>query len=348
MDFKLFLAVVKRYKRMVISGIVLAIVLSVLSYGTPSLKGGKPTVIPRGSEIWQGDAELLISEEGFPYGRAVTQVTPGKASAPSQPIGDYNYMASLSSVYAALANGTSVQHQAAAQAGVTLCPSTLPCASVAAAEVHDISDGVPQPLITVTSSAPTAVDAAKLAASTVSVLRGEVTQQQAAAGTPVDQRVQLQTVKSGAPATLAKGPSKSIPILVLFAILSASIALAFTRNNHSEDPVRSTRRRLDEWLVPDEERALLVPDDERALLVPDDERAPAGDGNGRMVHTGNGSMQLLGLRRAPSAPRPAEEENGAAQRAASDEPSATHRRRAWSDRERHSLRGSGVERETRD
>ena len=43
MDFKLFLAVVKRYKRMVISGIVLAIVLSVLSYGTPGLKGGKPT-----------------------------------------------------------------------------------------------------------------------------------------------------------------------------------------------------------------------------------------------------------------------------------------------------------------
>ena len=80
MDFKLFFAVVKRYKRVVISGTVLAVVLSVLSYGTPGLKGGKPTIIPRGSEVWQGDAEVLISEEGFPYGRAVTQVIPGKGT----------------------------------------------------------------------------------------------------------------------------------------------------------------------------------------------------------------------------------------------------------------------------
>jgi hypothetical protein len=337
MDFKLFRAVVKRYKRMVIGGIAFAIVLSVLSYGTPSLKGGKPTVVPRGSEIWQGEAELLISEAGFPYGRAVTQVTPGKGTTPSQPIGDYNYMASLSSVYAALASANSVQHQAAAQAGVTLCPSTRPCASVAAAEVDDVSDGVPLPLITVTSSAPTAVDAAKLAVSTVSVLRGDIAQQQAGGGTPVDQRVQLQTVKSGSPATLTQGPSKSIPILVLFAIVSASIALAFIRNNNSDDPVRSTRRRLDEG------------------LVLDDGRAFAGEGNGRIaepeygrVHTGSGSMPQLGLRRAGSAPRLAEEDNGAAQRAAGDEPSATHRRRAWSDRQPHFLRGPGFERESRD
>jgi hypothetical protein len=337
MDFKLFLAVLKRYKRMVISGVVLAVVLSVLSYGTPSLKGGKPTVVPRGSEVWEGEAELLISQQGFPYGRAVTQVTPGKASAPSQPIGDFNYMASLSSVYAAVANGNSVQHQAAAQAGVTLCPSTRPCASVQAAEVDDISDGVPLPLITVTSSAPTAADAAKLAVSTVSVLRNDITHQQTASGTPADQRVQLQTVKSGSPATLAQGPSKSIPILVLFAVVSASIALAFLRNNHSEDPVRSTRRRLDEG------------------LLPDDGRAFAGDGNGRMVepehgrvHTGSGSMQLLGVRRAVSAPRLAEEESGAPQSAAAEEPPAAHRRRAWTDRQPHFLRGPGFEHEPRD
>ena len=343
MDFKLYLGVVKRYKRMVISGVVLAVVLSILSYGTPSLKGGKPTIIPRGSEIWQGEAELLISQAGFPYGRAVTQVTPGKASTPSQPIGDFNYMASLSSVYAALANGNSVQHQAATEAGVPLCPSTRPCASVKAAEVDNISDGVPEPLITVTSSAPTAVDAAKLATSTVSVLRSDITQQQASAGTPADQRVQLQTVKSGAPAILAQGPSKSIPILVLFAIVSASIALAFLRNNHSEDPVRSTRRRLDEGLGPDEG------------LWPDDWPTFAGDGNGRIaepehgrVHTGSGSMQPLGLRMAGSAPRLAEEENGAPERAVTDEPSATHRRRAWTDRQPHFLRGPGFERETRD
>lgn len=339
MDFKLFLAVVKRYKRMVTGGVVLAVVLSVLSYGMPGLKGGKPTVIPRGSELWEGQAELLISQGGFPYGRAVTQVTPGKASAPSQPIGDYNYMASLSSVYAALANGNSVQHQAGAQAGVAICPSTKPCGSVEAAEVDDLSDGVPLPLITVTSSAPTAAAAAKLAISTVSVLRGDITQQQNVSGTPADQRVLLQTIKSGSPATLVQGPSKSIPILVLFAVVSASIALAFIRNNHSDDPVRSTRQRLDEG------------------IVPADGRGFAGDGNGRIVdpeygrfHTGSGSMQLPVLRRAGSATRLADEESAAPQRAATEEPSpsATHRRRAWSESQPRFLRGPGLEHDTRD
>ena len=199
------------------------------------------------------------------------------------------------------------------------------------------SDGVPLPLTTVTSSAPTAHVAAKLATSTVSVLQGDITQQQNASGTPADQRVQLQTIKSGSPATLVKGPSKTIPILVLFAIVSASIALAFIRNNHSEDPVRTTRRRLDEG------------------LVPDDGGAFANDGNGRLVEpeygrvlTGSGSTRLLGLLRAGSGPRLAEEENGGPQHAATEEPSATHGRRTWSDRQPHFLRASDLERETRD
>ena len=188
-----------------------------------------------------------------------------------------------------------------------------------------------------TSSAPTAAAAAKIAVSTLTILRDDIAQQQNASGTPADQRVQLQTIKSGSPATLAKGPSKTVPILVLFAIVSASIALAFIRNNHSEEPVRTTRRRLDEGLAPDEGRAF-ANDGNRRTVEPDYGR----------VQTGSGGMQLLGLRRTGSATRLPEDENGAPQRATSEEPSAIHRRRAWSDRQPHFLRGSGLERETLD
>lgn len=334
MDFKLFLGVVKRYKRIVISGSVLAVVLSVLSYGMPGMKGGKPTIIPRGSEVWQAEAELLISEEGFPYGRAVTQVIPGKGtSIPPQTYGDEGYLASLSSVYAAMANGTSLQHEVAAEAHVPVCPSGVtaagssttassagPCGTVTAAEVADPNTSTPLPLVTLTASAPTAGDAAKLATTTVSVLQSNITQQQAAAGTPVDQRVRLQTLQSGAVATLTQGHSKSIPMLVLFAIVSASIALAFILNSHSEDPVRSTRRRLDEGLAPD-----------GGLAV-------AGGGNGRVgepehgwVQT-RGRTQLIGLRRGVSGTRLANEEAAATQRAVAEESSAADRPRAWSDR----------------
>jgi hypothetical protein len=333
MDFKLFYAVVKRYKRVVISGAVLAIVLSVLSYGMPGLKGGKPTIIPRGSEVWQGDAEILISEEGFPYGRAVTQVIPGKGvDVPAQTYGDESYLSNLSSVYAAMANGNALQQEVAKDTHFAVCPAKVTCGTILAAEVADPNTSAPLPLVTITASAPTAGEAAKLATTTVSVLKGEITQQEAASGTPVDQRVELQTLKSGSPATLSQGYSKSIPMLVLFAVLSASIALAFILNNHSEDPVRSTRRHLDEGLG----------------------GLTNGTGNGRMaeaerglLQTRGGRTQLIGVRRGASGTRLANEENSA-HRAVAEE-SATDRRWAWSDRTPpHSPRVSGIEPESRD
>ena len=351
MDFKLFLGVVKRYKRIVISGSVLAVLLSMLSYGMPGLKGGKPTIIPRGSEVWQANAELLISEEGFPYGRAVTQVIPGKGlDIPAQTYGDEGYLASLSSVYAAMANGTSLQHQVATEAHVRVCPAGVSaagssassssagtCGTVTAAEVADPNTSAPLPLITLTASAPTAGEATKIATTTLSVLQGNITRQEADAGTPVDQRVELQTLQSGAVAALTQGHSKSIPMLVLFAIVSASIALAFILNSHSDDPVRPTRRRLDEG---------------QGL----DGGPSAGGGNGRVAEPEHGLLQtrgartqLIGLRRGASGTRPSNEENAATHRTVAEESSATDRRRAWSDRTPpFSPRTSGFEPESRD
>ena len=78
MDFQLFLAVLKRYKRMVIVGCALGIALAVLSYGTPGMVNGKPGIVPRGAEVWQGQSELLLSQAGDPYGR-------GPSSSPRAP-----------------------------------------------------------------------------------------------------------------------------------------------------------------------------------------------------------------------------------------------------------------------
>jgi hypothetical protein len=351
MDFKLFFAVVRRYKRVVIVGAVLGVVLSVLSYGMPGLKGGKPTIIPRGAETWSGEAQVLISQAGFPYGRAVTQVVPGKGtSTPAEPIGDVSYMSNLSSIYAALANGSDVQRAVAKATHVALCPLTIgpigtatptpgpvPCSSVVAAPLAQPGTGVPLPLLTLTSSAPTEAQAAKLATSTIAVLRNAITRQQAASDTAVDQRVQLQTVNTGATATLTQGPSKSIPILVLFAIVAASIALAFILNNNSDDPVLSTRRRLDEGL-----------DGDVGLGIAARNGHVAEPGNG-LAQTGGARMKLIGLRRDAAAIQFADEENATTQRAAADGGStSTDGRRGWSDRAPHILRGSRSEAESRD
>ena len=351
MDFKLFLAVVKRYRRVVISGAVLAVVLSMLSYGTPGLKGGMPTIIPRGSELWQGNAVVLISQAGNPYDRAVQQVVPGKGiTVPPETIGDLSYMANLSSVYAAMANSDSVQHEVATQAHVPVCSVTTTaaapatanatggCSSVLAAALEQQGTGSPLPIITLTSSAPTAGEAAKIATTAIAVLRSQISNEQAAAGTPVDQRVQLQTINSGSPATLAQGHSKNIPILVLFAVMSASIALAFILNNHSDEPVRSTRRRLDEGLGRD-----------GSLVFADTGNGHVAEPDHGLGQTGGARMKLIGLRRTPSGIQRADEENADLHRAAADVSSATDGHRARSDRvPPHLRRGSRFEAESRD
>jgi hypothetical protein len=355
MDFKLFGGVLKRYKRIVIGGTLLGIVLSVLSYGTPGLKGGKPTIIPRGSLTYQAAAELLISQSGYPYDRAVQQVVPGKGlNTPPETIGDLTYMSNLSSVYSAMADGSYVQHAVAVATHVPLCPLTLSttpgspptanttggCGSLLAATVAQPDTGAPLPLITLTATAATAPDAVKIASTAISVLRKKITQEQTAAGTPTNERVQLDTVMSGSNATLLQGYKKTIPILVLFAIVSASIALAFILNNNSDDPVRSTRRRADEELG-------------RTGLA----FAANGNGNGHiaepdhgLARTGGARMQLIGLRRAASGARVADEETAVTQeRAAGEDSPAMDRRRAWSDRTPpHFLRGSGRDADSHD
>jgi hypothetical protein len=349
MDFKLFLAVVKRYKRVVISGAVLGVVLAVLAYGTPGLKGGKPAIIPRGSEVWQGNAVVLISQAGFPYDRAVQQIIPGKGiSIPAQTIGDLSYMSNLSSVYAAMANSDAVEHQVATEAHVPVCAvtttSTAPpaadpkgtCGSVVASSLQQQGTGSPLPLITLTSSAPTASEAAKLATTTIAVLRSRVTQEQAAAGTPLEQRVQLQTVNSGTPATLAQGHSTSMSILVLFAVMSASIALAFIRNNHSADPVRSTRRRLDEGLGGG-----------LASEGAENGHAPAPDYG--LIQAARGGKRLLDRHGAALGTRLTNDGNSAPPRTKPEDASATDARRSWDDRRPpRLLRRAGFQADPRD
>lgn len=238
MDLQLYFAVLKRYKRLVIVGTVLGIVLAVLSYGTPAFVNGKPALVARGAEVWQGQAEVLLSQAGDPYGRAAEQYSSGSKSTPPEPIADTSYLAGLSAIYAALANGDQVQSQIKHEAGVP--------GKVLAAEVDDVNIGTPLPLVTLTSSAPTAAAAAKLADTAAAVLENTISEQQAAAGTDPTQRVDLDVVKNGSPATLFQGHKTSVPILVLFAFLAGTVALAFILNNNNAKPIRSTRKRAGE------------------------------------------------------------------------------------------------------
>ena len=77
MDLPLFWGVIKRYKRLAIGGTLLAVLLAMLTYGTPSLSGGKPTIVPRTAPVYQSRAQLLISQYDGVFGRAAPPATMG-------------------------------------------------------------------------------------------------------------------------------------------------------------------------------------------------------------------------------------------------------------------------------
>jgi len=222
MDLRLFWGVVKRYKRIAIGGLVLAVVLAILTYGTPGLSHGKPTIIPRGSVTWEARAQLLIAQSGGAY----EGTDPKKLSVTG-------YMASLSGVYAAIANGDAVQ-DAARDPKVR--------GQVSAQEGVDPLTGEYQPLITLTSSAPTPTAAVILARRGVSALQNYVAQTQAAAGIPTGSRIVLEVLQAGNVPVIASGHKPTVPILVLIGVLSATIMLLFSLENRDPETAAALGR----------------------------------------------------------------------------------------------------------
>jgi len=221
MDLRLFWGVTKRYKRLALGGTLMAIMLGVLAYGTPSFAGGRPTLIARGASTYQSVAQLLITQGVGTY----STINP-KTIATGAP----GYMSSLSPIYAGLANGTAVQD---------VIRASHITGTVTAAEGIDPLTGDYTPFINMTASAPSSADAAALIRLGVSTLQRYVAAMESSSGVPSGERVQLEVVKSGLPPVLASRPKPTIPILVFLAVLSATIALMFSLENR--DPQTAAR-----------------------------------------------------------------------------------------------------------
>lgn len=211
MDLSLFFAVLWRSKRLLLAGVALGVVLAALAYGQPTLSGGKPTLKPRGSEVWQSESQLLIAQAGFPYRQAP------EATEPARSLGG------LSPIYANLANGGLVQAEIVKQLG--------PIGTVKASEDVDVAAATFLPFVTLLASSPTAAEATRLARGSAQIFAKFVERQQAANGIPPEKRIRLTAVEAGFNTKLVEGHKISVPLLVFFAVLIATISVIFLREN---------------------------------------------------------------------------------------------------------------------
>lgn len=212
MDLRLFWAVTKRFKRVAIGGFLLAVVLAVLAYGTPGPGG----ITPHGTVTYESQAVLLITQSNGAYGRADSKTLS---------IGAPGYMASLSPIYAGLANGTAVQ--------AAIRAARIP-GRVGASEGVDPQTGAYTPFVTLTAVAPTATDAGKLSEKAVAAFRSYVSQMESNSGVPSSSGVALEVVSNGLPPTIASQPKPTIPVLVFIAVMAGTIMLLFSLEN--KDP----------------------------------------------------------------------------------------------------------------
>ena len=209
MDIGLFLAVLWRSKRLMLSGVLLGTALAILAYGRPALSNGRPTLVPHTAKVWQSEAQLLITQTGFPMGRA------GFSGLDS--------LAALSPVYANLANGDGVLPEVARRLGID--------GTVQATDSLEPAAGVTLPFVNLTATAPTSREVVELVGQAARSLQSYVTILQGTAKIPPAQRIELSIVKSGTSTKLIDGPKISISILVFVAVLIACMSLVFLKEN---------------------------------------------------------------------------------------------------------------------
>jgi len=194
MDIELFFAVLKRFWKIVLGGLVLAIALAALAHMHRSVS-------------YESQAEALITAPPQP------PLVKGQPPTPANTAGD-------AAIYVQFANADAIQNQLRSIPGEVL-----------ASEITDPSDGADLPFVALTATAPTPQDAVALVQKTFSVLTTYIGQQQAADGVAVGQRATLRVIASGNPPKLAGGSSATVPLLIFVAVLGAAIAIAFMLEN---------------------------------------------------------------------------------------------------------------------
>lgn len=229
MDLRLFWAVAKRYKRISIGGTVLAMVLAILAYGTPGPGGIKR----RGSLTYGSTAQLLIAQGTGVYTNANTNP---KNESPN--IGGLGNMESLTSVYAALANGSAVQNAVSAL--------KLP-GSVTASEAVDPLTGLYEPFVNLSSSAPTPAAATALITRSIPIFQNYLNRTEAASGVPQNERVTLAVLKAASPPVVTSKILPTIPVLVFIAIFAGTVMVMFSLENRDPKSAAALGRVPADW-----------------------------------------------------------------------------------------------------
>lgn len=232
MDLRVLAGVLGRHKAIVAIGLVTAVVLGTLSYAKPVMSGTTPSLEPRKQELWQSSVTLFLTQPGFPAGRTEQPIVTRKIGNSEQAVAQYadpGRFTSLAPLYARLANSDAVRARVIRAGGpLTGTAKAIPTADTSYGTVSGL------PMITIFGTASTQKDARSTATRFADGFTQFLVASQKAAKIPRGKRVVVQVVNAaGSDDTLLVPRKKTLPIMVFLAIICATIALAFIRENAS-------------------------------------------------------------------------------------------------------------------
>lgn len=272
MDLRVLGGVLVRHRVLVVVGVLVALVLATLSYFKPVMDGGVPSLEPRKAELWQASEVLFLTQRGFPAGRTeqpiVTRKIGDQETAVAQ-FSDPGKFTSLSPLYAQLANSDAVRARAIRAGGpLAGTAKVIPTADTSYGGVNAL------PMITVFATSPTRQGAISTAARISHAFQGYLVSSQKKAKIADDKRVRIEVINKAGNETLLVPRKKTLPIIVLLGVLSATVALAFARENSKRAEAAPAA------VVPDTEADMPAAAAERSATVehprfrPERHRAP--------------------------------------------------------------------------
>jgi hypothetical protein len=239
MDMLAYLRVVWRFRLLFAIGLILASALALFSVA----RVGSGGVEFREQETWVSAATILVTQDGFPYGRAVLDEmveidTGGPEPALVPRFGDAGRYSGLAALYAELAKGDAVARR--------VMVNSAPGERYESIVLKDPQSGAALPLIYLSGYATSPDGAVEVAKRATKAFQAYLSSEQAKEDIPPEKRVDLVVTQRASIPQIDAGRSYVRPMFLFILVMLVFTAVAFGLDN--------LRRNREQWQPPQQWR----------------------------------------------------------------------------------------------
>jgi hypothetical protein len=227
-DLGTYLRVAWRFRVLLASGLVLATVFALAAFIRIELSGGLPSVSYREDSVYSSRSTLLVTQKGFPWGRAILDdmvriENEGGEPAMVPRFADGTRYSGLAALYAELAEGDAVARE--------VMKASQPGQTYSAEVAREEQTGAAMPLIHITGLGRSPEAARQVAQRAVDAFQDYLAAQQRESNISADRRIEVVVSARPTAATVFAPRSPVKPILLFLVVMSVFVAIAFALEN---------------------------------------------------------------------------------------------------------------------